>query len=309
MPAKIPARFTNADAARKHLEALLWADGRNCPHCGVVNESTLLKGQSTRPGVYWCNACQAPFSVTVGTVYERSKVPLNTWLYATHLLCSSKKGISSHQLSRMLGVTYKTAWFMSHRIREAMKPAVSGPLGGAGKIVEADETYTGKKDGKRKADGAGGYAHKRTVLSLVERGGKIRSFKIGSASRDEIGPAIRENVHPESTLHTDGAQVYKFLGATAGHEIVDHNKAYVRDSNSGAKVHTNTLEGFFSVFKRGMVGTYQHCGEQHLDKYLCEFDFRANHRTKLGYDDAQRADIALQGITGKRLTYRRTNAA
>ena len=311
MPAKMPTRFTNADAARKHLEALLWADGRNCPHCGVVNESTLLKGQSTRPGVYWCNACQKPFSVTVGTLYERSKVPLNTWLYATHLLCSSKKGISSHQLARMLGVTYKTAWFMAHRIREAMKPAEGSapPLGGAGKIVEADETYVGKKDGKRKAPGAGGMAHKRTVLSLVERGGKIRSFKIGSASRDEIGPAIRANVHPESTLHTDGSQVYRGLAMTDGHESVDHNKTYVRDSNTGAKVHTNTLEGFFSVFKRGMVGTYQHCGEQHLDRYLAEFDFRANHRVKLGYDDATRADVAVQGITGKRLTYRRTNAA
>ena len=311
MPAKMPPRFTNADAARKHLEALLWADGRNCPHCGVVNESTLLKGQSTRPGVYWCNACQKPFSVTVGTLYERSKVPLNTWLYATHLLCSSKKGISSHQLARMLGVTYKTAWFMAHRIREAMKPAEGSapPLGGAGKIVEADETYVGKKDGKRKAPGAGGMAHKRTVLSLVERGGKIRSFKIGSASRDEIGPAIRANVHPESTLHTDGSQVYRGLAMTDGHESVDHNKTYVRDSNTGAKVHTNTLEGFFSVFKRGMVGTYQHCGEQHLDRYLAEFDFRANHRVKLGYDDATRADVALQGIIGKRLTYRRTNAA
>jgi transposase-like protein len=244
-------------------------------------------------------------------VYESSKVPLNTWLYATHLLCSSKKGISSHQLSRMLGVSYKTAWFMSHRVREAMKPAGAdaGPLGGAGKIVEADETYIGKAEGKTKRAGAGGMAHKRTVVSLVERGGKIRSFKLGSASRDTIAPVIRANVHPDSTLHTDGSQVYRGLALTEGHESVDHNKTYVRDSNTGAKIHTNTLEGFFSVFKRGMVGTYQHCGEQHLDKYLCEFDFRANHRVKLGYDDATRADIALQGIVGKRLTYRRTNAA
>jgi transposase-like protein len=276
--------IANADAARKHLEALLWADGRNCPRCGVVNESTLLQGESTRPGVYWCNACQKPFSVTVGTVYERSKVPLSAWLYATHLLCSSKKGISSHQLSRMLGVSYKTAWFMSHRIREAMKPASLEPLGGAGKVVEADETYLGKKDGKRKAQGAGGYGHKRAVLSLVERGGKIRSFKIGSPTRDEIGAAIRENVDPASVLHTDGAKVYHGLAHTAAHEAVDHNKTYVRKSNivnlAGKQpwpdVHTNTLEGFFSVFKRGMVGTYQHCGEQHLQRYLAEFDFRAN---------------------------------
>jgi transposase-like protein len=303
----LPTRFTSADAARKHLEALLWRDGRNCPHCGVVDSSTALKGQSTRPGVYWCNACQKPFSVTVGTLYERSKVPLNAWLYATHLLCSSKKGISSHQLSRMLGVTYKTAWFMTHRIREAMKPSGkdAGPLGGSGKIVEADETYIGKSDGKRKGPGG---THKRAVMSLVERGGRIRSFKIGSASRDEMLPIMLKNIDHESTLHTDGAQVYKFTGVTAEHESVDHNKTYVRDGKSG-KVHTNTLEGFFSVFKRGMVGTYQHCGEQHLDRYLAEFDFRQNTRTKLGYDDASRADVALQGITGKRLTYRRTNEA
>lgn len=307
MPKALPKRFLDAAAARAHLERLLWPLGAICPHCTVVGRSSRIAGG--RDGLWFCNACRKQFSVTVGTVFERSKIPLNTWLYANHLLMSSKKGISSHQLSRMLGVTYKTAWFMSHRIREGVKPASPAPLGGAGKVVEADETFLGKKDGKRKAQGAGGYAHKRAVLSLVERGGKIRSFKIGSASRDDIGPAIRANVHPESTLHTDGANVYKFLGATAGHETVDHNKAYVRESNSGAKVHTNTLEGFFSVFKRGMVGTYQHCGEQHLDRYLAEFDFRQNTRTKLGFDDATRADVALQGITGKRLTYRRTNAA
>lgn len=308
MPAKMPARFTNSEAARKHLEKLLWADGRPCAHCGVMDESTLMKGQSHRPGVYWCNACQKPFSVTVGTVYESSKVPLHTWLYANHLLCSSKKGISGHQLARMLGVTYKTAWFMGHRIREAMAPVPGSepPLGGDGFVVEADESYIGKKDGKRKHRGSGGYAHKRTVLSLVERGGKIRSFKLGSPTRSEIVAAIQANVDPASTLHTDGAQVYKFTGLA--HEAVDHGKEYVRQGKD-EKVHTNTLEGFFSVFKRGMVGTYQHCGEQHLQRYLAEFDFRANHRVKLGYDDDTRADVALQGIAGKRLTYRRTNAA
>jgi transposase-like protein len=310
MVAKIPARFTDPAAARKHLEKLLWADGRPCPHCGILDESTALKGKSTRPGVYWCNACQKPFSVTVGTVYEGSKIPLNTWLYANHLLCSSKKGISGHQLARMLGVTYKTAWFMGHRIRAAMAtvPGSEPPLGGDGFVVEADETYIGKKDGKRKHPGAGGYAHKRTILSLVERGGKIRSFKLGAPVKHEIVAAIRSAVDPASTLHTDGANVYKFTGAVADHESVDHAKEYVRQGK-GEKVHTNTLEGFFSVFKRGMVGTYQHCGEQHLQRYLAEFDFRANHRAKLGFDDAARADIALQGIQGKRLTYRRINEA
>jgi transposase-like protein len=308
----IPARFTNADAARAHLEALLWKDGRNCPHCGVLDASTALKGKSTRPGVYWCNACQKPFSVTVGTVYERSKVALNVWLYATHLLCSSKKGISSHQLARMLGVTYKTAWFMAHRIREAMTPVAGSepPLGGEGKIVEADEAYIGKKDGPkgRKHPGAGGYGHKRAVLSLVERGGKIRSFKLGSPTAHEIGAAIRANVDPASTLHTDGSRVYVKNRLTASHESVDHKTQYVREGVAGA-VHTNTLEGFFSVFKRGMVGTYQHCGEQHLQRYLAEFDFRQNNRAKVGIDDTMRSEIALKGITGKRLTYRRTNAA
>lgn len=312
MPDKLPARFTNADAARKHLEALLWPNGPVCPHCAALGTATKLKGQSTRPGVYWCNTCQAPFSVTVGTVYESSKVPLQTWLYANHLLCASKKGISAHQLSRMLGVSYKTAWFMGHRIRAAMAtvPGSEPPLGGPGKIVEADEAYIGKKDGKagRKHPGSGGYGHKRTIVSLVERGGKIRSFKVGSNKREHISPVIAANVHPESVLHTDGSNVYRFTSVTGGHETVDHNKTYVRQGKAGP-IHTNTLEGFFSVFKRGMVGTYQHCGEQHQDRYLAEFDFRQNYRVKLGYDDAARADKALQGIVGKRLTYRRTNAA
>lgn len=313
MAAKIPTRFTDPTAARKHLEKLLWTNGRPCPHCGVLDESTALQGKSTRPGVYWCNACQKPFSVTVGTVMESSKIPLNIWLYVNHLLNSSKKGISAHQIARMVGVTYKSAWFLCHRIRVAMDPLPGSepPLGGDGFVVEADTAYIGKKDGPkgRKHRGAGGYGHKRTVLSLVERGGKIKSFKLGGDTKSEIVAALRANVDPASTLHTDGAQTYKFTGAVAAHEAVDHNKQYVRDGKFGEKVHTNTLEGFFSVFKRGMVGTYQHCGEQHLQRYLAEFDFRMNNRIALGIDDATRADIALQGITGKRLTYRRTNAA
>lgn len=302
--------YNDETAARRHLEKLQWPDGPICPHCGVINEATELQGESTRPGVYKCRPCQKPFSVTVGTVFERSKIPLTKWLLATELLTSSKKGISAHQLHRMLGVTYKTAWFMAHRIREAMTPLPGSepPLGGDGFVVEADETFIGKKDGKRKAAGAGGHAHKRTVLSLVERGGQIRSFKLGAPTRDEIGAAIRANVDPASMLHTDGSKVYHGLAHTEGHEAVDHNKTYVRQGKSGL-VHTNTLEGFFSVFKRGMVGTYQHCGEQHLQRYLAEFDFRANTRTALGFDDTTRAQIALGGIRGKRLTYRRTNAA
>jgi transposase-like protein len=297
--------YTDEAEARKHLEAIQWPDGPVCPHCGVVGEATLLEGKSTRPGVYKCRPCQQPFSVTVGTVMERSKIPLTKWLLATELLTSSKKGISAHQLHRMLGVTYKSAWFLAHRIREAMAPVAGSepPLGGPGKIVEADEAYTGKKDGKRKAKGAAGYAHKRTVLSLVERGSKIRSFKLGGNTRAEILPVIAANVDPSSTLHTDGAQAYKFT-CVKNHASVDHNVEYVRDG-----VHTNTLEGFFSLFKRGMVGTYQHCGEQRLQRYLAEFDFRQNNRAKLGVTDDMRAVKALEGIRGKRLTYRRPNAA
>jgi transposase-like protein len=309
MSAKIPARFTNEDAARKHLERIQWPDGPVCPHCGVLNRASSIKGG--RPGLYFCGACRKQYTVTVGTVMERSKVPLNVWLYCNHLLCSSKKGISSHQMARMLGVTYKTAWFLTMRLRKAMEvtPGSEPPLGGPGKVVEADEAYIGKKDGPqgRKHPGSGGAGHKRTVLSLVERGGKIRSFKIGSPKREHILPVMLTNVDRASTLHTDGAQVYKFTGMAA-HESVDHSKEYVREGKTG-KVFTNTLEGFFSVFKRGMVGTYQHCGEQHLQRYLAEFDFRMNYRAKMGYDDAARADMALKGIAGKRLTYRRSNAA
>lgn len=307
--------FQDAAAAREWLEARLWPNGPICGHCGTVDAARAL---SNRPGTYQCNACRKQFTVTVGTVFERSHIPLNKWLMATFLFCASKKGVSAHQMHRLLDITYKSAWFMMHRLREAVAPGSdAGPLGGDGKVVEADETYLGKKDGKRKAPGAGGYAHKRTVLSLVERGGKIRSFKLGSPTRAEIGAAIRANVDPASVLHTDGARVYHGLAATAGHESVDHDKAYVRRSKivnlAGADewpdVHTNTLEGFFSVFKRGMVGTYQHCGEQHLQRYLAEFDFRMNNRAKLGVTDEARAEIALKGIVGKRLTYRRTNEA
>jgi transposase-like protein len=303
--------YTDENEARKHLEALQWPSGPVCPHCGVVNEATALQGKSTRPGVYKCRPCQKPFSVTVGTVFERSKVPLTKWLLATELLTSSKKGISAHQIHRMLGVTYKTAWFMMHRIREAMAPVAGTepPLGGYGKIVEADETYIGKADGKRKRPKQGGYAHKMKVLSLVERGGNIRSKRIKDGTKLEITDIIRANVDPASILHTDGAGMYKDTGAVRIHEAVDHANEYVRQGKGGRTVHTNTLEGFFSVFKRGMVGTYQHCGEQHLDRYLAEFDFRQNNRAKLGVDDTMRAAKVLEGINGKRLTYRRTNQA
>jgi transposase-like protein len=304
MSAKIPARFMNADAARSHLEKLLWADGRPCPHCGVVDDSTALKGKSTRPGVYWCNSCQKPFSVTVGTVMESSKIPLNIWLYVNHLLNSSKKGISAHQIARMVGITYKSAWFLCHRIREAMKPAGSAPIGGEGKTVEVDETYYGvKAQPTRQKKPKGGYQHKHAVVSLVERGGKVISFYMPQAHTVDLNDLVSRFVRRDSVLNTDDSQLYKTVGKRfAAHEAVNHTAGeYARgDAN------TNTVEGVFSIFKRGMVGTYQHCGEQHLQRYLAEFDFRYSNRIKLGVDDAMRADIALKGVTGKRLTYRRT---
>ncbi len=299
--------YTDEIAARKHLEKLLWPDGPVCPHCGSLDAATKLKGKSTRPGVYWCNACQKPYSVTVGTVYERSHIPLHKWLYATHLLTSSKKGISAHQLMRMLGLgSYHSAWFMAHRIREGMAPSNPPQIGGEGKTVEADEMYIGNKVGKRKAPGAGGYAHKRAILALVERSGAVRSAAIDSPTRYEIRPLMDQHVHFATTkVYTDGSNCYRFMPVSQ-HESVDHSKGeYVRYTKNG-KVHTNTVEGVFSIFRRGMTGIYQHCGEQHLGRYLAEFDFRYSNRAKLGIDDAMRADIALKGITGKRLTYRRT---
>lgn len=301
MPKKMPARFTDVDAARAHLEGIRWPDGPICPHCGVIDHASAIKGG--RKGLMFCNACRMQFSVTVGTVFERSKIPLNTWLYANHLLCSSKKGISSHQLSRMLGVTYKTAWFMAHRIRKAMEPGSNaGPLGGEGKTIEADETYIGIRAGE--TPGHGGGAHKIAVMGLVERGGRVRTFKLGKATKKGAQAVLHTNVDRKSVLMTDESKLYqRDTGMT--HHAVNHSAGeYVRGD-----VHTNTIEGVFSVFKRGMIGTYQHCGEQHLDRYLAEFDFRYSTRTAMGIGDDGRADLALKGITGKRLTYRRINEA
>jgi transposase-like protein len=297
----LPKIYTDENAAREHLEKLLWPEGPLCPHCGNADPARIrkLEGKSTRPGVFKCNECRKPFSVTVGTVFERSHIPLHKWVYATHLLTSSKKGISSHQLMRMLDVTYKTAWFMSHRIREGMRPKELTPMGGGGMTVEADETFIGRLEGQTKAQG---YAHKNVVLTLVERGGIARSFHIENTSVSQIVPIVRQNVRRESKLMTDEARQYVNLGKEFdSHGAVRHaNREYVR-----GEVHTNTVEGYYSIFKRGMKGVYQHCAEKHLHRYLSEFDFRYSNRSKLGIEDAERADKALQGITGKRLTYRR----
>lgn len=305
--------FHDEDAAYEFIEERVWAGGRVCPKCGVVDNSGKLKGNSTRRGVYKCYACRKPFTVKVGTIFESSHVKMHLWLQAIFLMASSKKGISTQQLHRTLGVTLKTAWFMSHRIREAMRSGGLGPLGGGGGVVEADETYFGKVENPLNERTSGkkfggsksgrGPANKRAIVSLVERGGKVRSFHIPRADKVTVTQIVRENISKESRLHTDGSRLYTgsdehFLT----HETVDHAaKEYVRGD-----VHNNSAEGYFSVFKRGMRGTYQHCAEKHLHRYLAEFDFRHNNRIKLGIDDQMRADHLLMGIVGKRLTYQTT---
>lgn len=300
--------FTDETAAREALEAARWPTDPYCPHCGAMDRIAKVEGtkKSHRPGLYYCNQCQGQFTVTVGTVFERSKVPLTKWWLASHLLGSSKKGMSAHQLHRMLGVTYKTAWFMAHRIREAMKEGDPEPLGGKGKVVEVDETFIGKP-GEVFVNGRGwvkmrGTTTKRKVISLVERGGRSRSIKVEELDAATIRKTLFENVVLDSRLHTDEAHHYRKPGTEfASHERVNHSEQeYARGD-----VTTNTVEGFFSIFKRGMTGVYQHCGEQHLQRYLHEFDFRYSNRSALGVEDAERTQRIMKGITGKRLTYRR----
>ncbi|UCI33817.1 IS1595 family transposase [Mesorhizobium sp. B4-1-4] len=302
--------FNDNDKAREHLEAIRWADGVYCPHCGNADPASLhlLKGKSHRPGLYQCNACREHFTVTVGTVMERSKIPLCKWVLGFHLYAASKKGLSAHQLHRMIGVTYKTAWFMAHRIREAMKEDVksSGPLGGEGKIVEADETYFGPKDTikKRTIRGKPANSSKRSIVALVERGGKARMFHVERATKESVRDVLVRNADRKSTLMTDESNFYPITGLEfADHATVKHTGGeYVR-YEADRIVHTNTIENVFSVFKRGMVGVYQHCGEAHLHRYLAEFDFRYNRRAALGVTDRERADDLIRGTGGKRLMY------
>jgi len=259
--------YRNENAARKHLESIRWPDGPYCPYCGSVDKIQPLKGKSMGPGWYTCNACRKKFTVRVGTVYERSHIPLHKWVLATHLMAASKKGISAHQLHRMLGITYKSAWFMAHRIREAMKDGNPGPLGGAGKSVEADETYFGTDDKGRKYRKRYPHLHDKRrrhmkVVSLVEHGGLVRSFKVDKVNSDTVQDILFRNVSRKSDLLTDEAGYYRMLGAEfASHQTVNHSREeYAR----GFGIHVNTLEGYFSLFKRGMKGIYQHCSEKHL---------------------------------------------
>ena len=306
--------FHDEAAAYAFLEARVWPKGPVCPHCGGVDRISKMTGKSTRIGVHKCYQCRMQFTVKVGTVFEASHVKLHIWLQAVALLTSSKKGISANQLHRVLGVTLKTAWFMGHRIREAMRDGSLAPMGGAGGIVEADETYFGPTKNPKPLlrprttpytkGGRTGPANKRAIVSLVERGGKARSFHVEHADTTTVGKIVSENIARETRLHTDESRLYPKVGSQfAAHETVHHtSKEYVRGD-----VHTNSVEGYFSIFKRGMKGVYQQCSEKHLHRYLAEFDFRYNNRVALGVDDAVRADNALKGITGKRLTYRTTN--
>ncbi|WP_294120762.1 IS1595 family transposase, partial [Sphingomonas sp.] len=297
--------FHDEDAAFAFVEARVWPEGPTCPHCGGVDRISKMGGASTRKGLYKCYQCRKPFTVRMGTIFESSHVPLNIWLQAMYLVAGSKKGISSNQLHRTLGVTLKTAWFMSHRIREAMRSGDLLPMGGAGQTVEADETYIGHKKGVDKPQG--GYRHKLCVVSLVNRDtGEARSIFTDKTSTQFVAGIVRANVDRESRLVTDDAQLYWKVGKEfiGGHKRVRHSiSEYVVGD-----IHTNTIEGFFSIFKRGMRGVYQFCAEKHLHRYLAEFDFRYSNRVALGYNDADRADQLLRGIVGKRLTYQTIGA-
>jgi transposase-like protein len=300
--------FHDENAAREWLESRLWANGRICPHCGTVDQSTLMQGKSHRPGLYQCNACREPFTITIGTLYERSHVPLHKWLGATHLMMASKKGMSALQISRMLGLSYKTAWFMCHRIRESLRETkLDTPLGGHNKVVEADETYIGGKEAnkhasKRKHAGRGPVG-KEPVVSLVERDGRVRSQHMPEVNAKNLKLALTTQIDRKSYLMTDESGVYIQAGREfSGHGTVNHSiEEYVR----GGFWHTNTVEGYFSIFKRGIMGTYHHISQQHLKRYLAEFDFRYNERIALGVNDGERMSKAIGGIVGKRLTYRR----
>jgi transposase-like protein len=317
--------FHNEEAAYAYVEARLWPNGPICPHCGGVDRIGKMGGRSTRVGAYKCYQCRKPFTVKIGTIFEASHVPMRHWLQAIFLMCSSKKGISSNQLHRTLGCTLKTAWFLSHRLREAMR--VNGlmmpPMGSGGNVVEADETFIGFVEGGEKK-GRNAWSNKNVVFTLVERGGSARSFHVDGVRAGDLQSIISQNLSREAKLNTDEMGTYKYIAKEQGldHETVNHSKdEYVRYWNevtdktgvSGkpivetTTITTNSVEGFYSIFKRGMKGIYQHCSEKHLHRYLSEFDFRYSNRIATGYDDVARAEKALKGVRGKRLKYRTVN--
>jgi transposase-like protein len=290
--------FHDEEAAYAHVEARVWPEGPVCPHCGGFERIGKMGGKSTRIGAYKCYQCRKPFTVKIGTIFEASHVALHIWLQAMYLIAGSKKGISSNHLHRTLGVTLKTAWFMSHRIREAMRSGSLGPMGG---IVEVDETFIGKRKG---VEVKRGFKHKMKVLSLVSREtGEKRSIVIDDVTTAVVMPIVAANVAKEAMVMTDDSGVYRHVAASFhAHGVVNHSaEEYVVGI-----AHTNTIEGAFSIFKRGMKGIYQHCAEKHLHRYLAEFDFRYSNRAAVGFNDTDRADVLLRGIVGKRLTYETT---
>jgi|SRR5665213_313467 len=299
--------------AFEHVEAVLWPEGPVCHHCGSVKKPYKLEGVRSkaskknpegieRHGLYKCSDCKGQFTVRMGSIFEESHIPLHKWLQAIHLMCSSKKGISAHQMHRTLELTYKTAWFLCHRIRFAMQATSTEPMGGLGKIVEVDETFYGKFDDvphRLKSR-----INKNVVVTMVERGGEARSFHTAGHRRADVESLMMNNIKKDSALMTDEALHYKAVGKKfASHDFVSHkNDEYVR-----GVVSTNTVEGFYSIFKRGMKGVYQHCSEKHLHRYLAEFDFRYSNRTATGTNDEGRANKALSKVIGKRLTYQQSN--
>ena len=305
MAALTARHFHDEDKARAHLEKVRWPNGPFCPHCGSFN-ATRLGGKAHRPGLIQCNDCREQYSVTVATVFERSHIPLHKWLLASHLLTASKKGISAHQLHRQLGVTYKTAWFMAHRIREAMTSDDTTPFGNEGGIVEVDETFIGKEPGEQKPVKRKNFRQKMKVLAMIDRDtGRSKAVVMDQLDTGSIRPIIVANVRREAHLMTDGAHFYRPIGLEYKlHTRINHHEGQYVDLTDRTK-HTNTIESYFSVFKRGMRGVYQHCAKKHLHRYLAEFDFRYSNRMALGVDDVERSDRVLAGIYGKRLMYRR----
>jgi len=295
-------RFQDPEKAREYLEAQRWPDGPVCPHCGNCDPDniTALKGKAHRPGLYQCNSCREQFTVTVGSVMEDSKIPLNKWLLAMHFLGASKKGMSAHQLHRMLGITYQSAWFLAHRIREAMTDPTPSPIGGANKVVEADESYVG---GKAKNRAYKPEPKKHIVMSLVERGGEVRSFHVKNATAKTLRATAVKIASRKSYLATDENPAYAKLGKEFdGHGTVNHSANEF--SRLGGFVHVNSAENYFSIFKRGVIGTFHHISEQHLHRYLAEFDFRYNSRSGIGIEDAERVSKIAANTANKRLTYR-----